>query len=266
MAVEIPGAMRAADQYASAMAAGNNLLTFGGLPNNSNWNAAKFRFAMLLNTPLTKAGMAAVMRYALFRGASLFAPAHSKQIVFVGDSLTRGQGASNATTTSYPPLVAGTLPTYDWQKMGVNGRRASEIDTVVSTLVGELAAQTNFTKRWAWLWAGTNDWALDANSAATILAHLSSICSQLKSAGFLVGLITMMDRTDRGTTQIRLDVNTGIRAYPGAGTCDAVYDAASEPHFSDPTNVTYFADGVHLTDTGYAIVATGVETAMTGLT
>jgi lysophospholipase L1-like esterase len=61
----------------------------------------------------------------------------------------------------------------------------------------------------------------------------------------------------------RQAINNLFRANGGVDF--TLVNLAVHPELEDSTNLTYFVDGVHLTDAGYAIVAQDVAAAILGL-
>ncbi len=120
-------------------------------------------------------------------------------------------------------------------------------------------------------WEGTNDLYFGATAAAAY-AHLVTYCQSLRTIGFKAIILTILPRSDAGTPvnfeTSRQSVNANLVAN-WATFADAIYDCASDARIGnagDENNLTYYLnDHVHLNATGYAIIATGVQAAISEL-
>ncbi len=71
-----------------------------------------------------------------------------------------------------------------------------------------------------------------------------------------------------GNADLRADSPTLVNGvvYTGASYCNYLVDVQAEPNLQTTSNTTYFAsDTIHLTNAGYAIVASDVKIALNQL-
>lgn len=195
-------------------------------------------------------------------------------IIFEGDSLTAGQGASDANHV-YPKLVRDEMDadglTYNYYlNSGQGGDTLEQMDTAFGGDLGnDFDTQIDpygFRQRdVVVLWGGTNDIAAAA-SLATVETRLQTLAEAIRAAGAKVVVLTCIARSNHDAAEetVRTDYNTWIRAN-WTTFADKLVDVANEPEFdaqADTSNLTYYGDGVHLTDAGYAIIAAKVYAAI----
>ncbi len=109
-------------------------------------------------------------------------------------------------------------------------------------------------------WAGTNDLYAGADADATI-AQYRAWSTARRAAGWHVIVFTVLPRSNDETPatfeQQRQSMNAQIReTWPEFA--DALVDIAADPRIGDPgdeLDPTFYADRLHLTAAGYAIVA-----------
>lgn len=195
-----------------------------------------------------------------------------------GDSLTLGANGSGGQVTSpYPSLLAGLLPgkTFTVANMGIFGQLEQSMvanffrDAGVSRQCSSLRAVTSPTspnKDTLVLWGGSND--LNGSvSAATISGYDQSYVTTARAEGFAkIYLCTVIARgTFIGQEPQRLALNATRLSTWAAMGYDGCIDLAADARLSDSTNTTYYAaDTVHLTQAGYAVVASLVAPAIVG--
>jgi hypothetical protein len=116
-------------------------------------------------------------------------------------------------------------------------------------------------------WEGTNHIYLDSVSAQTAYDSLVSYCQQRRDVGWKVIIGTILPRSSVGTPSFqearRDSVNVLIRAN-WATFADEMFDVAANTDIGeagDSDNVTYYVDKVHMTATGYQIVADSARVA-----
>lgn len=177
-------------------------------------------------------------------------------IVAEGDSLTAGYDS----VANYPKyLIASYIDNrmVSFQNWGTPG------ETVV-TMAGEAATQIDPEydarkgKNVLCFWAGTNDMSGGSADGPTTYANYVSYCQARQAVGFTVIAFTVMNRGDAvqptftsGQPIFNADVRASWRTF-----ASALVDVQAQPNLQDPTNTTYFqADKIHLTATGFAIVA-----------
>jgi lysophospholipase L1-like esterase len=112
------------------------------------------------------------------------------------------------------------------------------------------------------LWIGTNDIITNSRTGAQVEGDIQLFISNLTGTPKIV-ICTLQAFTPNNT--LRQDLNTLLKANFGSYANVLVkLDEASE--LSNSANATYFqADGVHLTDAGYAVVGGLVQTGLAGL-
>ncbi|MDY3558110.1 SGNH/GDSL hydrolase family protein [Gemmata sp. JC673] len=200
-------------------------------------------------------------------------PTTRDQVLFDGDSLTAGQGATHV----YPSqCMASRSGLYAWTNLGIGGQLAASIRSAGPGRADVLWGDYTGARKVYVLWAGTND--LVFRSGADIYADIVARCIAAKAAGAThVIVLTVKDCgtwnasqvTQQGTLNglLRADsptLQTGV-VYSGATYCDYLVDVQSRTQLQNTNDSTYFSDspGVHLTDAGYAIPAADVGDALT---
>lgn len=217
------------------------------------------------------------------------------QVLCIGDSITYGTNATStsqttpvlATATSYPSqlqsLINGASKSIDVVNIGLPSALVHDFVTVQSgqaaTYIDDWGGYLSPARRAAGfkevvvLFMGTNDIGLASRTAAQVEADLTTAVKIIRAAGGRIALCTILPRHSFYTTTnetARLAVNTWLRANTAGA--DAVIDMAATQDgaafpFADPisgngstdnvtSNTTYYgADGIHLSDTGYAKLA-----------
>jgi lysophospholipase L1-like esterase len=175
-------------------------------------------------------------------------PDYTDQIVFVGDSLTFGQGS--ATGKGLPYTISPNLT-----------RRCRVVNNGVS---GSLFASVNTPTYNATLFPNkqiiiNGIVANDINAGTTgasLNTSMQSWITARKATGWIVciGTITRWTAWASGGAKDneRVAYNNAIKSNAVAGGY-TVLDYDSIINQQDPTNTTYFADGTHPTDAGYAL-------------
>jgi len=184
----------------------------------------------------------------------------SNQAVFVGDSITYGQGA----TAGFPSLIS-TISTYTVTNKGIPSIWAQQwrpyLPFTVDPLYGGGAAQNI-----VFVFLGTNDTALGNVAADQILGNLSGIANERRQKGWKVIVATMLSRT--GADAKKNTLNTLIRQY-WSSFADALCDFAADPLLGADgasASATYFqVDHVHPTDAGQALLATHAQQTINSL-
>lgn len=175
-------------------------------------------------------------------------------LVFEGDSLT---ASATGGGTAYPLHLASKVET----TLLTNKATASEslVDITAQAADMDLSYKSGFNSILA-VWGGTNDLTLVTDpDGPTIYARYRDYCLARKAVGWKILAFTLTPRDGlTPSKQTALDYfNTQVRAN-WATFADAIYDVAAKAEFADPLNVTYFSDGLHMTDAGREIVATDV--------
>lgn len=161
---------------------------------------------------------------------------------------------------------------------GIGGRTAAQLNSTQPALINPLYYPPQ--KKIVVVWAGTNDLYFGASASATY-ANIKALCQSFKTTGFTVIVLNILPRTNSGTPGTfetdRQTVNASLRSdFPTAtgqtlitsgspGYADYLVDVGNDPTIGQAgqtTNTTYYLDLVHLTSTGYGIVAGYVKNAI----
>jgi lysophospholipase L1-like esterase len=210
------------------------------------------------------------------------------QLIFIGDSITAGQGTTTNGDSAHGPLFgANSYPVKTVSKLtgvtvtpfyrGFPGGMQSQyitddLDTTIS-----IFDKHNYTDIYCILFYGANDLVIEVPS--DFQTELSTICSALKTAGAKVIIVPVLSRKDSiaagvsyGNIARRNTFNTWLSANYST-IADGIVDFSGHPEiFADdaPDDATYFAapdsDGlykIHPTDAGADIIATQVASAVT---
>lgn len=185
-----------------------------------------------------------VLNYANSRGVP---SAPSKQVFFVGDSLTQGV-ASTANRGWVQQLTLNN--SVRQRNVALAYELASDVVSNLATWVtdNKINGQTNV----CCVWVGTND-LINGVSTATLQSNITTIVNALNTAGITPLVFTALPRTgmSAGAETNRGTFNTWLQSTYS----DSVVDVAGIANLSDFNNTTYYADGTHLTTAGYGLVA-----------
>jgi lysophospholipase L1-like esterase len=193
----------------------------------------------------------------------------SYNIVFEGDSLT----ASGI----YPDYVIDMLNLDN--DTDIIHNVATSAQTLYPTMVIDAPHQVDLKflgsnyRNIAVLWAGTNDIYLDSGlDVSTLHESIRDWCNGRKESGFQVIVCTITPRSDYGTSRSfeenRQALNEMVRAHYFE-YADGLADIASDHHIGDADDELdnmYYYDKVHMTPSGYAIVANIVKDSIIRLT
>lgn len=191
-------------------------------------------------------------------------PIDYRNAAFEGDSLTVGVGSTGG--NEYPTQTMALFSdVWHYYNFGVNGQ-------TVAQMIADAASQVDPTLvppavNICILWGGTNSLYFGGTAAATY-ADIVTYCNARRAAGWTVIVGTITPRTNAGTPGTfeadRQTVNAAIRAnWPSFA--DALADIAADSRLGDAgdeTDTTYYTDLVHMTDAGYAVVASIVHATM----
>ena len=137
----------------------------------------------------------------------------------------------------------------------IGGSHVSDMVTRYSTAVTPYKRLTPFSNIFI-VWAGINDLRIPM-TGANIWAALLSYVNQAITDGWTPILLTTTRVTVAGWPEVseteRQALNTLIKTSCPTGCSFINLDLNQE--FTDPSNVTYFSDGLHMTAAGYMIVA-----------
>lgn len=185
-------------------------------------------------------------------------------IVFDGNSLTLGTGST--ANNDYPSQCLALLgPGWRGVNYGVFGQTTGSMTADAAT---QIDTQYNaYLKVFIVAWEGAAD-ILAGQNAAGAYAHLITYYQGRFAAGFTRGVVcTVLPNPTGGFEATRQSLNTllrnGIAAdFPGWVLADVAGDARIGANNANLDTTYYDADTIHLNNTGYAIVAPLVKTAI----
>jgi lysophospholipase L1-like esterase len=197
----------------------------------------------------------------------------NRTIVAVGDSLTYGTGVDMG-TQSWTAQIADAygLTNVYVHNDGVAGSQLDAMDTRAATGI-DILPYTGVPTTLV-IWGGTNDIAVGGQSASNTYNRLRTFIQNRKATGLYrkIVVVTAIPRADTSTTTNMFAYNTLIRnnwTTLQADGADALVDLNTLAEFNadgDYNNTTYYnADKVHLTSTGYGVVATAIKAAIDAL-
>lgn len=189
-----------------------------------------------------------------------FTLAKAVNMVFEGDSLTTGAGASAG--NDFPTLAAALLGTSPaMHNLAVSGSTLKvEIparEGAVDLLFDSSPTALNIYS----LWAGTNDFKQFETPVADLMALYSANLARHRARGFKTIAWTILPRNPAVTPASfepnRIAFNAQLRTTFG-DFADRLVDVAADPlmgNAGDELATTYYADGVHPNDAGDARIA-----------
>lgn len=183
-------------------------------------------------------------------------------IVFDGNSLTAGQGATSG--QDYPAQLINLLTALGvtgiaHYNFGVGGQTTSDMDSDVTTQIDPLIL--GGVQNILFAWEIGNDIYYNGNTTAAE-TRFQNYCLDRQAAGWTVIVITLTPRNQSsafGDTISQFNTklnnaNTWLRANY-TSFASGIVDVAADSRLSDYTDATYFSDGIHYTDAGYGVVA-----------
>jgi lysophospholipase L1-like esterase len=187
-------------------------------------------------------------------------------VVYDGNSMTVGLGVS----VNYPLVCGGLIgrTSYISISVAISGYTTTQLASDASVRVEGLYTNNQYiAKRICCFWEGTNELYFGV-SAATAYANIVTYCQARRTAGWKVVILTILPRSNAGLPvdweTSRQTVNANIIAN-WATFADALADVAADSRIGDAgdsDNTTYYLDKVHMTVSGYAIVAPIVAAAI----
>lgn len=193
---------------------------------------------LVFNTRLSDSDVLAWTTYLSF---GILKPA---QLRFGGDSKMTGLGGAPACPNQTATLSQPGNYVY-LKNTAVSGRTTVD---VLNSLSAEVLTQyvPGIVNVYA-IMIGNNDISLGLNAAQTY-ANIVSICTQVRAVGYKVIIMTDLYTAPlvSSANTTRNTINVNIRAN-WATFAEELSDTNALPNAQDPTNTTYFADGVHPT-------------------
>lgn len=174
-------------------------------------------------------------------------------VVFDGQSFNLLPGPLNG---GYPVTLMNTyFPTIAWSNVSIGAMSWTKLSATATHrcyVHGNDGLTTVLIMN-----GGTNDITSEADSGATLYADQGAYATAAKAAGFdLIICLTLTKANSMSGTEDtnRLNNNTLVIA-DASNYFDGVVQVAEDSRMSDPTDTTYFSDGVHWTAAGCAVVA-----------
>lgn len=187
----------------------------------------------------------------------------TRQLVICdGNSITDIEGGG---TIAYTRYLAESVPTLRVVNAAVAGQTTPYLTERAPIYVDRLYEEDAIVI----IWELTND-LIGNDNETTTLNHLITYCQARLTVGFRVIVGTCLPRSvpvDANFEAQRLSLNTTIRAQYGNWS-HALMDVGGDTTIGATgasTNMTYYADGVHLTSAGEAIVADYALAALNAL-
>jgi lysophospholipase L1-like esterase len=195
---------------------------------------------------------------------ALSIPFFTKQVLYIGDSITAGYRAT-AGGGSWASTIAAANPTRWHLNKGQASAGLADMVTEASVQFSTLAGCGVSTS--VVIFAGTNDIALYTKTGAQAFTSLLSLCSTLRTAGAAkIAVVTMLPRGAGSETE-RQNLNNAIRA-DGLAHFDAVADVEtlSMGAAGANSNTTWYnVDGTHPNDLGHAQLANLISGVMSSI-
>ena len=177
-------------------------------------------------------------------------PLFTKQVLYIGDSITAGYKATSG-GGSWASLVAAANPTRWHVNKGQASAGLADMVTEYRIQHGPIAGCGVATT--AVVFGGTNDIALYTKTGAQAFTSLLSLCALLRASGISkIVVATMLPRNGTGVETNRQALNNAIRS-DGLVHFDAVADVETLAMGAAGanTNLAFFdSDGTHPNDAG----------------
>jgi lysophospholipase L1-like esterase len=172
------------------------------------------------------------------------------QVLCFGDSLTHGYSKA-------VPYPAQLVAPFAVENLGTLGETARNLRGV-ATLYADVAFGPDAQQHLAIIWIGSNDLA-SWRDARKILTDVATMSCALRSRGWKIIVLTVIARCDaRGVSRYNVLLRERWPTF-----ADALVDVAADRRLSSCRDRRYYLpDGIHLTTTGYAIVAAKVSKAI----
>lgn len=206
-------------------------------------------------------------------------------LVFEGDSITFGYGV-NAAERYSNLLGQNTLSNWNILNNAVSGTSSADLSgsgfpylSNAARVSNAVAFASGSSVKALSLLIGTNDLNLTSDSAATIMARITTYINAFRSVGFSKFVLFTIPAEDVNASVIsgypnrvthetrRLVLNDLIRQQVG-GLVNGVVDIGAHPILGSTTyttNPAWFSDGVHFTAASYNIVYNLAKPVFTSL-
>lgn len=214
---------------------------------------------ILYSSPLSDTDQQRVLKYL----AAKWNPG-KRAITCVGDSLTSGTGSTGGANQAVS-IAGSNYPGQLWGLLGAAGYSV-RIEAYPGRTLTQALAEKNLSefvgctesgRPITIVWIGTNSLTI-CKSAGAVIQFVQRECLAYKKAGHVVIVANCLTRGDAiyaGFENDRTVLNSFLAANYTA-FADALADVAGDTRLQDYNNATYFAaDKIHLTDSGYGVVA-----------
>lgn len=192
----------------------------------------------------------------------------NKSILALGDSIFSSQ-SQGMFSRMYQTTISGINNHWTLTNLAASGKWASDYDTAFNTKIAPFY-RSDWNKEVLYFAAGTNDMS-GAATAAQVYTSITSVCNKAGTAGWDNIVISgVMDRSaGLGVSQAAFDAerdalralfladfNVAHPTIPNYYTSNLVtyasgyVDVLADAIFADSTDLTYFSDGIHLTNAG----------------
>jgi lysophospholipase L1-like esterase len=182
-------------------------------------------------------------------------------LVAVGNSITEGAGLTP--TQNYPAVLRATLGA-TWQVFNC-GHSSWTTAQLIGNFPEFQSKFANHTSRNIMVVNEVSNEIDQGVSEATAKANMRTLIAMGRAGGWKVFFATTTPRDaghfSAGQNQACANINDFFRNNPSER--DGFIDWAADSHLSDPTNATYYQDGVHPTAAGAAVMAALTNTAIT---
>lgn len=227
---------------------------------------------IIYNRALSDSEVSQVEQYLIDKWALDTSVISRPQIIFDGDSLTLGTGSTGG--LNYPNQTItqlGGSNYYDLTNIGVGGQLMQTILANGATAVDPLYKYYR-SNNYVSLLGGTNDLDSGSSDASTTYGYIVSYSQARRTAGYKVIVNTILPRGAGAQgiafEALRQTVNSSIRAN-WESFADGISDIGADPiigTFGANLNATYYTDTTHMTNAGYAILASHVAAAVNQIT
>lgn len=167
-------------------------------------------------------------------------------VIFDGDSITAGVGTNQG--SEFPSAFA-TVTSIKYNDIGIPGQALATMDANVSANVVPLFSAGIFDT--VHILGGTNDIGLNGFTDLQLRPIIQDYCAKVIAAGFKVYVSTITPREIGSSWSSTMEgfrqaYNAWLLAV-GSTFCTGITNLGAVPQAQDPTNTTFFQDGLHPT-------------------